>query len=264
MSYHDKLSWSETNKRVLTNDRRPGGGLWESPFSPRPTQHLLLAAAKWKVSIVASDKVSKRRACLVHGVVFGKLPVRVLPAVACFCPVPVLPPTQFTSFLQIQVIEDDRNNRGSEPFVTGVRGQVPPLVTTNFLVKDQGERNFNVCFLMAVNFLRLSAMDHVFVCLKRPVPPPYLSPSGSKSYCQLLAFVEVEWLTNEELVSTRLLWCDSNLPPFSGNASPRYIRCTSYNIPCTSDMAKQAQVPLAAVIKPLARLPPEEVSLGRG
>ncbi|KAL8202448.1 UNVERIFIED_CONTAM: Protein transport protein Sec24C [Gekko kuhli] len=81
---------------------------------------------------------------------------------------------------QIQVIEDDRNNRGSEPFVTGVRGQVPPLVTTNFLVKDQG------------------------------------------------------------------------------NASPRYIRCTSYNIPCTSDMAKQSQVPLAAVIKPLATLPSEE------
>ncbi|XP_062984893.1 protein transport protein Sec24C isoform X2 [Elgaria multicarinata webbii] len=80
----------------------------------------------------------------------------------------------------IQVIEDDRNNRGSEPFVTGVRGQVPPLVTTNFLVKDQG------------------------------------------------------------------------------NASPRYIRCTSYNIPCTSDMAKQSQVPLAAVIKPLAALPTEE------
>nr|XP_056704232.1 protein transport protein Sec24C [Euleptes europaea] len=80
----------------------------------------------------------------------------------------------------IQVIEDDRNNRGSEPFITGVRGQVPPLVTTNFLVKDQG------------------------------------------------------------------------------NASPRYIRCTSYNIPCTSDMAKQSQVPLAAVIKPLATLPSEE------
>ncbi|KAM6442109.1 protein transport protein Sec24C isoform 2-T4 [Liasis olivaceus] len=80
----------------------------------------------------------------------------------------------------IQVIEDDRNNRGSEPFITGIRGQVPPLVTTNFLVKDQG------------------------------------------------------------------------------NASPRFIRCTSYNIPCTSDMAKQSQVPLAAVIKPLAALPAEE------
>lgn len=51
-----------------------------------------------------------------------------------------LPPVHGSSPpLQIQVIEDDRNNRGSEPFVTGVRGQVPPLVTTNFLVKDQGE-----------------------------------------------------------------------------------------------------------------------------
>ena len=38
----------------------------------------------------------------------------------------------------IQVIEDDRNNQGSEPLVTGVWGQVPPLVNTNFLVKDQG------------------------------------------------------------------------------------------------------------------------------
>ncbi|XP_075072792.1 protein transport protein Sec24C isoform X2 [Mixophyes fleayi] len=80
----------------------------------------------------------------------------------------------------IQVIEDDRNNRSSEPFITGLRGQVPPLVTTSFLVKDQG------------------------------------------------------------------------------NASPRYIRCTSYNFPATSDMAKQSQVPLAAVIKPLATLPCNE------
>ncbi|XP_066519103.1 protein transport protein Sec24C isoform X4 [Hoplias malabaricus] len=80
----------------------------------------------------------------------------------------------------IQVIEDDKANKGNEPFVTGVRGQAPPLVTTNFQVKDQG------------------------------------------------------------------------------NASPRFIRCTAYNMPCTSDMAKQSQVPLAAVIKPLATLPPEE------
>ncbi|XP_056386640.1 protein transport protein Sec24C isoform X2 [Hyla sarda] len=80
----------------------------------------------------------------------------------------------------IQVIEDDRANRSSEPFITGMRGQVPPLVTTNFLVKDQGI------------------------------------------------------------------------------ASPRYIRCTSYNFPASSDMAKQSQVPLAAVIKPLATLPLDE------
>lgn len=45
-----------------------------------------------------------------------------------------------------------------------------------------------------------------------------------------------------------------------GNASPRFIRCTAYNMPCTADMAKQSQVPLAAVIKPLATLPADEVS----
>ncbi|CAL8261172.1 unnamed protein product [Arctogadus glacialis] len=79
----------------------------------------------------------------------------------------------------IQVIEDDRV-KTTEPFTTGVRGQAPPLVTSNFHVKDQG------------------------------------------------------------------------------NASPRFVRCTAYNMPCTADMAKQSQVPLAAVIKPLATLPPDE------
>ncbi|XP_029311491.1 protein transport protein Sec24C isoform X3 [Cottoperca gobio] len=79
----------------------------------------------------------------------------------------------------IQVIEDDRA-KSTEPFATGVRGQAPPLVTTTFQVKDQG------------------------------------------------------------------------------NASPRFVRCTAYNMPCTAEMAKQSQVPLAAVIKPLATLPPDE------
>ncbi|XP_057682011.1 protein transport protein Sec24C isoform X2 [Corythoichthys intestinalis] len=79
----------------------------------------------------------------------------------------------------IQVIEDDKA-KSTEPFSTGVRGQAPPLVTTDFHVKDQG------------------------------------------------------------------------------NASPRFIRCTAYNMPCTADMAKQSQVPLAAVIKPLAVLPHDE------
>uniref|UniRef100_A0A8C4R113 SEC24 homolog C, COPII coat complex component n=1 Tax=Eptatretus burgeri TaxID=7764 RepID=A0A8C4R113_EPTBU len=81
----------------------------------------------------------------------------------------------------IQVIEDDRVQHATEPYSTVVRGQVPPLVTTDFLVHDQG------------------------------------------------------------------------------NASPRFIRCTSYNLPCTSEMAKQSQVPMVAVIKPLASLPSNEV-----
>ncbi|TSK14801.1 Protein transport protein Sec24C [Bagarius yarrelli] len=102
-------------------------------------------------------------------------------------PTPVQPPPPAAKRLDpdsipspIQVIEDDKANKSSEPFVTGVRGQAPPLVTTNFHVKDQGI------------------------------------------------------------------------------ASPHFFRCTTYNMPCTSDMAKQSQVPLAAVIKPLATLPPDE------
>uniref|UniRef100_A0A674D264 SEC24 homolog C, COPII coat complex component n=1 Tax=Salmo trutta TaxID=8032 RepID=A0A674D264_SALTR len=98
----------------------------------------------------------------------------ICPQFLCVCK------TRFLFLPQIQVIEDDRVNKSSEPFTTGVKGQAPPLVTTNFQVKDQG------------------------------------------------------------------------------NASPRFIRCTAYNMPCTADMAKQSQVPLAAVIKPLAMLPPDE------
>jgi len=46
----------------------------------------------------------------------------------------------------------------------------------------------------------------------------------------------------------------------SGNASPRFIRCTTYSLPCTADLAKQCQVPLAAIIKPFASVPKNEVS----
>uniref|UniRef100_G1T534 SEC24 homolog D, COPII coat complex component n=2 Tax=Oryctolagus cuniculus TaxID=9986 RepID=G1T534_RABIT len=83
----------------------------------------------------------------------------------------------------IQVIENDRAIRGGQVYATNTRGQVPPLVTTDCVIQDQG------------------------------------------------------------------------------NASPRYIRCTTYCFPCTSDMAKQAQIPLAAVIKPFATVPPNETPL---
>ncbi|XP_021013132.1 protein transport protein Sec24D [Mus caroli] len=83
----------------------------------------------------------------------------------------------------IQVIENDRATRGGQVFTTNTRGQVPPLVTTECVIQDQG------------------------------------------------------------------------------HSSPRYIRCTTYCFPCTSDMAKQAQIPLAAVIKPFADIPPNETPL---
>ncbi|XP_027025074.1 protein transport protein Sec24D isoform X1 [Tachysurus fulvidraco] len=83
----------------------------------------------------------------------------------------------------IQVIESDQAKRGGQIYTTNLRGQVPPLVTTNFTVQDQG------------------------------------------------------------------------------NASPRFIRCTTYSFPCTSDLAKQWQVPLAAIIKPFATVPKNETPL---
>lgn len=39
------------------------------------------------------------------------------------------------------------------------------------------------------------------------------------------------------------------------------MRCTTYSLPCTADLAKQCQVPLAAIIKPLATLPKNETPL---
>ncbi|XP_076263106.1 COPII coat complex component secretory 24CD [Rhynchophorus ferrugineus] len=88
----------------------------------------------------------------------------------------------------VQVMEDDQKTR-SGPFVTNQKGLVPPLVTTNFTVQDQG------------------------------------------------------------------------------NASPRFIRSTMYNVPITQDMMKQTTLPFSLVISPMAKLdekeyPPPIVNFG--
>ncbi|XP_034967495.1 protein transport protein Sec24D [Zootoca vivipara] len=83
----------------------------------------------------------------------------------------------------IQVIENDKVSRGGQIYATNIRGQVPPLVTTDCVIQDQG------------------------------------------------------------------------------NASPRFIRCTTYCFPSSSDLAKQAQIPLAAIIKPFANVPSNETPL---
>ncbi|XP_071609610.1 protein transport protein Sec24D isoform X2 [Heliangelus exortis] len=83
----------------------------------------------------------------------------------------------------IEVIESDKAFRGGQIYATNTRGQVPPLVTTDCIIQDQG------------------------------------------------------------------------------HASPRYIRCTTYCFPVSSDMAKQTRIPLAAVIQPFAIVPPNEAPL---
>ncbi|KAF0305315.1 Protein transport protein Sec24D [Amphibalanus amphitrite] len=79
----------------------------------------------------------------------------------------------------IQVMADDQANRSGQ-FVTNLKGQVPPLTTTQFTVLDQG------------------------------------------------------------------------------NASPRLIRSSVYNVPVSPDMLKQTNIPLALSIAPLAELPDGE------
>ncbi|XP_038641637.1 protein transport protein Sec24C-like isoform X2 [Scyliorhinus canicula] len=44
-----------------------------------------------------------------------------------------------------------------------------------------------------------------------------------------------------------------------GIASPRFVRCTTYTFPCSQEMAQLSHLPLAAIVKPLATLPEEEV-----
>lgn len=46
---------------------------------------------------------------------------------------------------------------------------------------------------------------------------------------------------------------------FAGNANPRFIRSTMYNIPYNNDMMKQSHVPFALSITPFAKLNPKEV-----
>lgn len=42
------------------------------------------------------------------------------------------------AFLKTQVIEHDQEKHEGQVFTTNIRGQIAPLVTTNFTVQDQG------------------------------------------------------------------------------------------------------------------------------
>ncbi|XP_051896705.1 protein transport protein Sec24C-like [Pristis pectinata] len=74
---------------------------------------------------------------------------------------------------------------------------------------------------------------------------------------------------DKELWESQVFCTDTRgqIPPLStthfrvedqGFASPRFVRCTTYTFPCTPEMAKLSHLPLAAVVKPLARLPEGE------
>lgn len=145
---------------------------------------------------------------------------------------------QNLSAFQTQVIEHDQAKHGGQIFSTNIRGQVPPLVTTNFTVQDQGNSTTckppcRTCGCVT------AAAEHQSPSASFPVNGK-LKPGNNGP----ASFFE----------STNLLLL------ITGNASPRFMRCTTYSLPCTADLAKQCQVPLATIIKPFAVLPKNEVS----
>ena len=44
--------------------------------------------------------------------------------------------------LQIQVMKDDNDAYKDSPYLTSTRGRTPPLVTSNFVVQDDGRWSF--------------------------------------------------------------------------------------------------------------------------
>ncbi|RXM29792.1 Protein transport protein Sec24C [Acipenser ruthenus] len=97
----------------------------------------------------------------------------------------------------VQVIEDDQANRSSEPFTTGVRGQAPPLVTTNFqappYIVDHGETGpirCNRCKAYMCPFMQFIEGGRRFQCgfcsCVTEVPPHYfqhLDHTGKRVDC---------------------------------------------------------------------------------
>lgn len=78
---------------------------------------------------------------------------------------------------------------------------MPPLVTTNFLVKDQGEKgiNFSLWRLLLQDYQLTDGLLSVF----NQRPDPHWSLEGGKP-SSALAFVGViGWISNGELVDWR-------------------------------------------------------------
>uniref|UniRef100_A0A7N8Y6J3 SEC24 homolog D, COPII coat complex component n=1 Tax=Mastacembelus armatus TaxID=205130 RepID=A0A7N8Y6J3_9TELE len=85
-------------------------------------------------------------------------------------------------------------------------------------------------------------------------PQKKLDPDSIPSIVSTVQFIS----TVVYKLSHNIQVIDSSFLLTQGNASPRFIRCTTYTLPCTADLAKQCQVPLASIIKPFASLPKNE------
>ncbi|KAJ8271372.1 hypothetical protein COCON_G00102310 [Conger conger] len=110
-----------------------------------------------------------------------------------------------------QVIEDDQAKRGGQVYATNLRGQVPPLVTTDFVVQDQGNASPRYIRCTAYSFpctadlakqckVPLAAIIKPFAAVPKNETPLYLVDHGEsgpircnrcKAYmCPFMQFME--------------------------------------------------------------------------
>src|SRR5688572_19880793 len=83
----------------------------------------------WMICLLCNDGVTGNRILAKDGLISRIVLYQIL-----------APVVTFLIFSQIQVIEDDKRNRGGL-FQTGQKGLVPPLVTTSYIAEDQGLYN---------------------------------------------------------------------------------------------------------------------------
>ena len=81
------------------------------------------------------------------------------------------------SYYQIQVIESDRASRVGQVYATNARGQIPPLVTTDCVIQDQGI-HLSVTFLTEV----LVFLTFLFFKANALIPSSYAVTDGPPLY----------------------------------------------------------------------------------
>ncbi|NXX51192.1 SC24D protein, partial [Tricholaema leucomelas] len=82
----------------------------------------------------------------------------------------------------IQVIENDKASRGGQTYATNIRGQVPPLVTTDCIIQDQGHasprfiRCTTYCFPASAEMAKQTRIPLAAVIQPFAVVPPNETP----------------------------------------------------------------------------------------
>lgn len=130
-------------------------------------------------------------------------------------------------------MSEDKAQWEGKIFASEPQSSVPPLSSTSCTLEDRGTTYPHISLTEQIEFF---LMQYTMMSQWHTV----IWPSYS-----LLSF------------SSIILICFV----YIGNATARFIRCTSYNFPVEAQSAQQSHLPLAAILCPLARPENEEVCM---